>query len=137
MCLAYPRPMPMAMARRGGGMVMFAAAPNMVMEKSVRGPPPAKTELAPVKRVRKLFPETWLWKSVDTSYVVCTLCIVLACLVPVLCVLCNGVQCFGLKGEIVRSAHRGWYTVYIGIDAHIEICLNKIYSPLIQLLFFC
>ena len=73
--LAYPRPMPMAMAR-GGGMMMFAAAAGpgpRVMEKGGRRAPPAKSELAPVKRVRKLFPETWLWKTVDTSYVVYTL----------------------------------------------------------------
>ena len=31
---------------------------------------PSQSELAPVKRVRKFFPETWLWKQVSLpSYV--------------------------------------------------------------------
>ena len=67
--LAY-YPMPMAKAGGGfGGEVMFAeSAPNMAMADGAG--PPRKSELAPVTHVRKLFPETWLWKSLETSYVI-------------------------------------------------------------------
>lgn len=68
-CLAYyPRPIPL-MAMRGGdgNEMMFNAAPqmNMMMADSARAP--SKSELAPVTHVRKLFPETWLWKTLETS----------------------------------------------------------------------
>ena len=52
-------------ARRFG---VGGAGPNVMME-SAAVEPPRKSELAPVTHVRKLFPETWLWKSVNTSYV--------------------------------------------------------------------
>ena len=32
------------------------------------GSVPTKSDLAPVTHVRKLFPETWLWKTLDTPY---------------------------------------------------------------------
>lgn len=45
----------------------FNAAPAMAFNA---GPAPAPSALAPVQRVRKLFPETWLWKTKTTEYVV-------------------------------------------------------------------
>ena len=49
--------------------VAAAPGPNFMME-SAAVEPPRKSELAPVTHVRKLFPETWLWKSINTSYVI-------------------------------------------------------------------
>ena len=55
----HPRPMPM---------VMYSmAADGMAM--SDQGRVPTKFNLAPVTHVRKLFPETWLWESLQTVYV--------------------------------------------------------------------
>lgn len=69
---------------RGGGpmpMMAFAGPAPMAMMDSVKGAPPSKAELAPVTHVRKLFPETWLWKSLETSYVKC----LMSCFVIYLC----------------------------------------------------
>ena len=69
---------------RGGGpmpMMAFAGAAPVAMMNSVKGAPPSKAELAPVTHVRKLFPETWLWKSLETSYVKC----LMSCFVVYLC----------------------------------------------------
>lgn len=66
-CTAYyPRPMPM-MEMADAGMVMFDAAPRMNMALADHAKVPPKSELAPVTHVRKLFPETWLWKTLETS----------------------------------------------------------------------
>ena len=60
--------------RRGGPMMMMAAPAManvrgpMIMEKSV-APPPTPAALAPVKTVRKHFPETWLWENTEVAYV--------------------------------------------------------------------
>ena len=59
------RPMMVQMAMRGGGRMMFSMSAK---GSNIRLP--RKTELAPVTHVRKLFPETWLWKTLETSYVV-------------------------------------------------------------------
>ena len=59
------------MMRNLGGPVMFDAAPQMNMAMADTAGPPSKSELAPVTHVRKIFPETWLWKTLDTAYVAC------------------------------------------------------------------
>lgn len=59
--------------RRGDaldGGIMLMEAQSMVMMDDAPRPPP-KSELASVTHVRKLFPETWLWKTIETSYVIC------------------------------------------------------------------
>ncbi|KAK3100032.1 hypothetical protein FSP39_013711 [Pinctada imbricata] len=67
-----PRPMPMRrfrggmMADFGGPRMMFAmAAPAPVMAMNVKSAPPpaAPSKPKPVQKVRKLFPETWLWTN--------------------------------------------------------------------------
>ena len=68
-----PRPIPMMEMRGVGGRVMFDGAPQMNMAMANSASPPPKSELAPVTHVRKIFPETWLWKTLDTSYVACWL----------------------------------------------------------------
>ena len=69
--LAYsPRPVPMLRRVEGGpGPVMFDGAQQMNVAMIDTAGPPPKSELAPVTHVRKIFPETWLWKTLDTSYV--------------------------------------------------------------------
>ena len=47
----------------------FNSPVERVDSPPVAAVPTAKSDLAPVKRVRKLFPETWLWKDVDIPYV--------------------------------------------------------------------
>ena len=55
-----------------GGMVMddvafmAAPAPAAMAFREKGGATARKSELQPVQRVRKLFPETWLWKSATT-----------------------------------------------------------------------
>ena len=69
-------------ARGAAGMADVAmAAPRLAMASGsiMAGPGPvptvdmkpiiSKDNLAPVKRTRKLFPETWLWKSTDIESV--------------------------------------------------------------------
>ena len=56
----------MAMAGQAVDFAMAAPVPMMMADSAG---PPQISELAPVTHVRKLFPETWLWKSLETSYV--------------------------------------------------------------------
>ena len=85
--------------------MMFAAAagpaPNMVMEKSL-GPPPTKSELAPVTHVRKLFPETWLWRSLDVSYVAKTAHVLMCLHVKFLSCIC--LSSISASNAYVRSS---------------------------------
>lgn len=66
-CLsAWRGPVPMAMGGVGGGRMAFAAmdmaaAPERMMVR--KGAVPAPPELKKPERVRKLFPETWLWQT--------------------------------------------------------------------------
>ena len=58
--------MPMRASR--GPMARVAAVRRMPVARKVQNVKPvslpsAPTELAPVQRVRKLFPETWLWTT--------------------------------------------------------------------------
>ena len=68
--LAWQGPVAMPMERMAfmdAGVNMMQAAPAPMAFRSLSGAS-KKTELKPVQRVRKLFPETWLWKSA-ISYV--------------------------------------------------------------------
>ena len=60
------RPMQRSFMRKGGGPVMMAAPMAMTSQNSVV---PEKMNLKPVTSVRKLFPETWLWRTKLASYV--------------------------------------------------------------------
>lgn len=63
---AWRGPVPMMMARGGGGgRIAFAAAAD--------GPMLERKAMKSVERVRKLFPETWMWHSQTSSYVCCHL----------------------------------------------------------------
>jgi hypothetical protein len=57
--------MPMMRARGGGfgGRVAFAAA------GAAPGPAPEMMQFKKATRVRKLFPETWMWRSQYSPYV--------------------------------------------------------------------
>ena len=67
-------PMPMLRSGFGGGRMAFAemAAPNMRMAVR-KGPAPAPMaapgQMKKPKRVRKLFPETWMWTARNASWV--------------------------------------------------------------------
>ncbi len=67
------RPMPSMMMRNGGGAPMMAfrsmAVESVAMPMGAAGPPPAVAQLKKPERVRKLFPEAWLWSTQKASYV--------------------------------------------------------------------
>ncbi|KAK3579106.1 hypothetical protein CHS0354_022127 [Potamilus streckersoni] len=67
----HPRPVPMFAMARGAAAMDSLSAVSMVKQNSAvqlaPAPPPAVQDLKPVQRIRKLFPETWLWQNATVN----------------------------------------------------------------------